>query len=238
MIFKSQLQSYQIRLGQIFLLTVAAAILSRAVFAQTTPGGTTPTPLPTVSEDDVRQSLQDRLKRAAEEKTGEAKKILGATDRAAVVGILKDIANDTLTIAPKSGTTKMIATTDQTAIVRKGKTVAASDLSIGDFVIAMGYSGGNDTLDARRVVAVEKAPERLKRQVALGIVSEIDRPSRSFTLTVKRPVELGNLVYQISVPKSISLDFAEFNDGSKLLVVGTPDAKNPQKLSLRLFKQF
>lgn len=215
-------------------------------FAAPTPtpsvsGKPSPTPAvtlqPTVSATDIRESLQDRLRKAAEEQSGVAGQIFNTNEKRAIVGTLKDLTNNTLTIQLKAGGTKLAALTEKTVFVRKGKTAPQSDLVIGDYTIAMGYMNGNNLLEARRVVAVEKPTERTPRKIFIGTVTAVDAKRKSFTVVSDRPAELGGPeTLSVIVSKSIDIDLSKLKADMKMIIVGVPDEKTPSSLTLTAYK--
>lgn len=219
------------------VLIISAAIQMSGSTAYAQAPSATVTPEPTISDSDIRNSLQDRLKKAAEEKSDVASQILGTNQKRAVVGTLKDLTNNTLTIQLKTGATKLAALTDKTVFVRKGKTVTQSDLVIGDYTIAMGYINGNNILETRRVVSIDAPTEQPERKIALGTVTEVDKKHASFTVSSERAAELGGAeVLTIVVTKTSDLDVSKLEINSKLIVVAIPDTKTPTAFSLKAYK--
>lgn len=228
-----------------FIIVITIYLLTHIAYATSTPtpaGKLSPTPTipitpePTISDSDIRESLQDRLKKAAEEKSDVASQILGANQKRAAVGTLKDLTNNTLTIQLKDGGTKLAALTDKTVFIRKGKTVSQSDLVIGDYTIAMGYINGNNILEARRVVSVETPTERPARKIAIVMVTDVNTKKKSFTATADRPAELGGPeTLTITVPKASDLDLSKLEANMKLVIVALTDDKT-SSLTLKAYK--
>jgi hypothetical protein len=190
-----------------------------------------------VSEEEVIESLQERLKRAAEEKSEEAEEILSSPTKTAVVGKLTDIANETLTIETREEAEELVASNEDTTFVRGGKTVKLQDIQIDDFVIAMGYRNGNEVLEAKRVVATTKPQDRPQRTILLATVAEINIKNKTLTVTDTKPVELGGTdTYTIIVPKSSDFDFDELEENTKLIITALPDKNDEFSLTLRTYK--
>lgn len=232
---------FSVLFGLLLLTAPASFAVSPTLAPTSSPAGTSPTPTvkpePTASDADIRESLQDRLKKAAEEKSAAASQILGTNQKRAIVGILKDLTNNTLTIQLKSGGTKLAALTDKTVFVRKGKTVSQSDLVIGDYTIVMGYINGNNILEVRRVVSVDMPTERPARKIFIGTVVDIDTKHKSFTVSANRPAELGGPeTLSVSVPKTSDLDLSKLEKSSTVIIVGLPDEKLPTSLALKAYK--
>lgn len=193
-------------------------------------GGLTLTPEPTVAEEDIRKSLIERLKKAAEQKSDEVGSILGAKAKAAVLGTLIDIANDTLTIDTGDSSEGMVATDDATTYVRNSKTAKAEDMQIGEFVIAMGYKNDKDILEAKRIVAGNTPPLAPDRSVILGTIGEIDSKNRTFGLTE------GSNKYEVTVAKKISLDWDKLKDGNRIVIIASKGENGNKPLLLKAYK--
>lgn len=190
-----------------------------------------------VTEDEVRQSLQDRLKKAAEEKSDEAEQVLGSTSRTAIVGQLTDIANETLTIMAEGELEQMASTGDETTFVRKGKTVKLKDIQIDDYVIVMGYRNGDDVLEAKRVVATDKSFDRPRRTILRAKIVEVSTRAKSFTVTDGKPAELGGPeTYTVTLPRSYDLDLTELEPDQTMVLIGLPDEDDEFSLTLQAHK--
>lgn len=223
-------------MGVTLLLAIPAHAVTVAPTASPTSVRTRP-PSPTISEEEVKESLRDRLKRAIDEKSDEAQQTLSKRQRRALVGTLKDLTDSTLTLTIKTRETRFAAISDDTAFVKKGKTVTANDAALGDYLIVMGYPGERDILDARRVVITDGPTSRDTERVALGTVLKAKPKLKTFELTVPRPAELGGPeVLSVSLPKKTTLDISEIADGNTLIVVGTQVDKNKPSLTLLAFK--
>lgn len=189
-----------------------------------------PTSEPSIAEEDIKKSLIERLKKAAEQKSDEVGSILGAKTKTAVVGRLADIVNSTLTISTDDGSEEMVATDDGTTFIRNNKTAKATDMQIGEFVIAMGYRNDKDILEAKRIVTGNTPPVVPDRSVILGTVGEINSKNRTFELME------GDNKYEVTVSKKISLDWNKLKDGDRMVIIGEKDKNNAKLLSLKAYK--
>lgn len=220
--------------GLFLLIAISHPVLALSPTVSVTP---TVTQLPTVSEDEVRDSLQERLRKAAEEKTSQAKEIIESSKRRAVIGTLKDITSNTISITVKDGSLKQVTLSDQSTIIRNGKSATRSDLVLGDYVIAMGYPAENDVLDGRRIIALDKPTKRIERRIFVGTVSDINAKSRSFSVDIERAIELGGTEHVgISVPKTIDLDISSLKVEQKVVIIAIPDAKDKSSFILKALK--
>lgn len=221
----------------IFIFTAIAVLfyglsVSYAVVAPTS----SPTGAPTAANEQVKESLQERLKKAADEKSSEAEKILGDTERRAVVGTLKDIAQTSLTIQVKDKASQLASIGDKTVFLRNGKSAKQSDLAIGDYILAMGYPGDGNVLDARRVVALDKQPPKTEYIIAAGSVIKINTTSKTFTVETVRPAELGGPeTLVVSVAKT-DLDLATLEKDKRMIVIAVSGKTSDSPLVLKAYK--
>jgi len=193
---------------------------------------------PTLSEakkeedtiEEIKQKVQERLNKASKRKK-------------AYVGSLTDIADLSLKINTKEGV-KIAATSGDTLFFRteKGTQVKTklSELPIGEWIIAMGYLGGNgngEILEATRVISTTK-PEEERRQVWWGQVDELKR-SGEFLLA-----GIEGKSFQIKVDKKTSIQVwsgekgevfkDKLKEGMKVIVTGLPDKNDETILTVSL----
>lgn len=204
-----------------------------AAFAQSPSAApsASPTPLsvPTPAKE-IIESAQERLKKAVQEKADEARKVLDAKNRIAVIGKIKDITSSAITIQLKSGTTKMAAITDQTVIIRNGKTAKPNEMAIGDFIIAMGYDSGRESFDAKRVIAQTDEPKSRGAKIIFGKVTKINSDKNTFSITTNRPAELGGPeTIELSAVKTV-IDLTKLNLEDKVIVITVPGKTGRQQV--------
>src|SRR3989338_5772245 len=144
-------------------------VLAPSSFAQSASPSASPTPA-----KEIIESAQERLKRAVQEDGDKAKKILDAKQRRALIGKIKDITSSAITIQLKNGSTRMAAISDQTVIMRNGKSAKTNEMAIGDFIIAMGYGNSRDNFDAKRVIGQNAEPESRNPKILFGKVGKIN----------------------------------------------------------------
>lgn len=97
------------------------------------------------------------------------------------IGTVTDISDSTIQIESTDSQIQQIATDkyDIAAVNTTGaanKTIKLSDVAIGDYIIAMGYTDGNDVLDAVRILVTEESPEP-QINVLLAKVAELTNKS-------------------------------------------------------------
>ena len=216
--------------------------IAPVVFAQSPTLSASPTPavsptplsgvngtlsVPTPAKE-IIESAQERLKKAVQEKADEARKVLDAKNRIAMIGKIKDITSSAITIQLKSGSTGMAAITDQTVIMRNGKIAKPNEMAIGDFTIAMGYV--NDSFNAKRVIAQTDEPKSRGAKIIFGKVTKINPGKNTFSITVNRPAELGGPeVIELSAVKTV-VDLTKLNLEDKVIAITVPGKAGQQQV--------
>lgn len=232
---------YQLKTPLQFVIVACCflAFLSCPAFAATPSPTKAPSPTagPTIADEDVTQSLQERLRKAADDKSSEAEKILGATERRAVVGTLKDVAQTSLTIQEEDKTSQLVSIGGDTVFMRNSKSAKQSDLAIGDYIIAMGYPSNNGgVLDTHRIVALEKQPQIITYQVLAGTVTKVSTANKTFVIETIRPTELGGPeTVAISIGKT-DLDLTKLEKDKKVIVVALPGKTADSPSTLKSYK--
>jgi len=178
----------------------------------------------------IIESAQERLKKAVQEDSDQAKKILDAKQRRALTGKIKDITTSAITVQLKSGATKMAAMNDQTVIIRNGKTAKPNEMAIGDFIIAMGYADARDSFDAKRVIAQTDEPKSRNAKIIFGKITKINPGKNTFSITVNRPAELGGPeVIELSAVKTV-VDLTKLNLEDKVIIITVPGKADQQQV--------
>jgi hypothetical protein len=129
----------------------------------------------------------------------------GASQRGAFAGMQRvngevtAVAGLTLTIKSEDGTTYQVTMTDNTRIMKgRGNAIKASDLKVGDGVMAAGnLDAPNKTMHAAVVVAVDAAQvkalkENLGKTYIAGTVTAIDVDNAK--MTVERPDKVTQVI--------------------------------------------
>lgn len=202
------------------VITPAAFALSPTLPASPTPlsgvNGTLSAPTPS---QEIIDSASERLKKAVQEKADEARKVLDAKNRIAIIGKIKDITSSAITVQLKSGTTKMAAINEQTIIIRNKKTAKPNEMAIGDFIIAMGYDSGRESFDAKRVIVQVDEPKSRDAKIIFGTVVKINPDKNTFSITTNRPAELGGPeTIELSAVKTV-IDLTKLNLEDKVIVI-------------------
>ncbi len=224
-------------MNRLLVVIIFITFISPAAFAQST----TPTvaATPTISEEEINNSLQERIKKAVEVGGDKADQVLGAKNKLAVVGKLSDVSNNTLTVRARGETNELVTTGSETTFVRNGKTAKREDIQIGDWVIAMGQRGdnGNSVVVAKRVVAKDKPTEYPKRTAVKGKVTsdklQVTSDKKTFKIeTVGEKAE----VFTATVTAKSKIATDGIGEGKTVVLIGEPDKNDAAKLTVKAIK--
>lgn len=124
-----------------------------------------------INDEEINQSIKDRIKKVATQSGS----LTVIKKKIAFIGTIESIANETLTIKTKDEI-KLASTSATTTYVRLpgNTTQKLTDISIGDYAIAMGYINGSDVLETKRVILQSEASETTKKTSVAGIISYIE----------------------------------------------------------------
>ena len=139
------------------------------------------------------------------------------------VGIINKISNLSLVVNTPQNNLLQVTTDEDTDVVKNGKDIKASTLSIDEKIIIMGFLNTEDILHAKRIVAIPYSDSTLTRQVLTGTISNLDIESLEFSL--------GEL--SIGIPKKLDLDLEELvNDQQVITIVETDTEDDTHTLLL------
>lgn len=112
-------------------------------FAKITPPTPTQTEAPTKeSTSSVRKKVEEKVAAALNSPTS-------------YLGTVTDIAESGVQLKGAAGEINQISTANNLTVIKDGKTpkeVKLTDIAIGDFIVAMGFTTGNHVLDSRRIL--------------------------------------------------------------------------------------
>jgi hypothetical protein len=115
------------------------------------------------------------------------------------------------------GEIQQVATDSETAFVKLGKTnksLKFSDVAIGDFIIALGFSNGNGVLNAKRIL-ITPPIKPTKREAVWGEITKIERKKVSLKLSHEKLItlEFGR--------RWKGPEIEELEEGNKIITVGS-----------------
>jgi sensor c-di-GMP phosphodiesterase-like protein len=186
--------------------------------------------LPNIVSAQEESTSSDQIRDKVQEKVNEA-----MSSPKAYLGTITDISETTIQISKfvvdekidSSGEIQQVSTDDNTTFVNIGKTtkeVNFSDLAIGDFVIAMGYSNGNSVLESSRILVTD-ALTPTKRQSIFAKVNETSANELVTTtpdnkeLTIE-PTDTVRATTQ-DEGETLRIKFSDIEEGDTIIAVGT-----------------
>lgn len=183
------------------------------------------------------REIREKVKEMVRQKIDEVKK----GQKGAYAGEITKISGDLITISTLTNKQSQVRVGEETKIIGSAKKeIKADGLKIGDFIIAMGYLGENEVLEAKRVIVATK-PKPLSRQVAFGKVTDISVEER--ILTVKN--EKRDLTYTVLVTNNATItkkvgvkiqkiDFSKIEKGDRIVAIGTVKENGEKMLTTKL----
>ncbi len=133
----------------------------------------------------------------------------------AYIGTVTDKTQDSVQIKNIVGKIQQFAIKDNVQFVKIGKTnttIKFTDIALGDFIVAMGYTNGNSLLDVRKVLLITPLVEP-KRQIVFGNITSIDKKDMVIT-------DNNNQKVSVVFPKTWKgPDLKELTMGLKVLAV-------------------
>lgn len=213
-----------------FILFVLIAILSATSLVNAQTGQSSPSA--ELSESELTQNIKDRIKKIATQSS-----TLSQKRKLAFIGTIEKIANDTITIKTEYDINlASVSATTTFARLPGGSESKFSDVSIGDFAVAMGFINGSDVLQTKRILLYEKAPESTKKTSAAGLIKLIDKKEQAITLlsdgeeisvTLTKNTDIS---LQTGIEKTgISLDDLQVGQYSAVIYLPTPDEYTTSK---------
>lgn len=136
--------------------------------------------------------------------------------RTAFAGSVTDISSGTIQIKADAGEIKQMSYDNETVFVntlKKNVEVKATDLAIGDYIVAMGQVNGNKVLSSKRVLITGPVLEN-NYQIISGIIESISKSK----IVLTRP---SAEVFEITMPKSWNgPDLTDLSVGQRIITVG------------------
>jgi hypothetical protein len=176
------------------------------------------TPTPTPSKD---ESSTDSIRLRVQEKVNEA-----LNSPTAYTGTITDIAESTIQLKAKTGEIQQVSTREEPSVIKDGKApkeVKLTDIAIGDFIVAMGFTNGNHVLYARRILITSPTP-KTERKAIRGLVSEATTKSITLALTGGVNIEVtpisGALVYKLDQDTLAKIKFSSVSSNDEVIALG------------------
>jgi hypothetical protein len=122
----------------------------------------------TKESTDGAETIKEKVEKKVEEVLNQPK---------AYIGTVTDITDSTIQLKNESGEIQQVGTSEETTYLKMGKTtttIKATDVAIGDYLIAMGYTNGNHVLKAKRILVAQVLVDP-NIKVVLANITEIGK---------------------------------------------------------------
>jgi hypothetical protein len=141
----------------------------------------------------IKENVKKRLQEVVQDK------VLGdiTKEKVAIFGTLKSRAGNTLTIEADNSI-KLASTSAQTQVVRipSAGDLTLDDVSLDDYVVALGYSGFDEVLDTRKIIIQRTPPAMSQYKTAFGRIATYS--TKDFLLTLTNPADEAKSTYIVS----------------------------------------
>lgn len=222
------------KLYPILSLVILFAVSIIPVYAQR---GEETTPTAEAEESiDREDNVVDSVKQKVEEALNKPK---------AYLGTVTDKTEDTLQIKTEDGEILQSSISDEQTtfakINKKTESIEFSDIAIGDFVISMGYTNGNEVLEARRILLTSSF-EPAERIAVLGKVTSVEKNEFSlkqnsndseYVITPSDEIE----VTMIDDDDIVKSRFSNIEEADRIIVAGTSDENSIEARTIRIISR-
>lgn len=180
-----------------------------------------------IDPETIKENIKRRIEQVVKTQKTETQK------KTAFLGTLNSVTTNSFSIQTPEGEVKQASNAAFIAVVElpKSKEIKFEDISIGDYIAALGYL--NETtkvLDVRRILVLRNPPEASPRKTAYGIITSID--AKKNVMKMKSPKSSDELSFKISAKTSIqvtadgirkqSIELKSIPINSQTIVIYTP----------------
>ena len=169
-----------------------------------------------IESENLKQRLQDVIKDKLDSAEDTIKNKQAENSLVGYTGIINKISNLSLVVNTTQNNLLQVITSEDTNIVKNGKEIKASSLSIDEKIIIIGNLDTEDILNAKRLIAISNTPAITKRQTVVGPISNLDQKTLSFSIK-----ELN-----IDIPKKSTIDPEDLQDNQTVIVIIETDIED------------
>lgn len=183
---------------------------------------------------DEAETIKEKVEKKVEEVLNQPKSYLGT---------VTDIADATIQLKNDGGEIQQVGTSEDTTYVKLGKTtttIKATDVAIGDYIIAMGYTNGNHVLKAKRIL-VTSAPTDLNIKAVIANLTAIGKKDFSLTTLIdqkeyKLGVTVNTLFYKKADGKITKIKLTDLENEDKVIVFFKDGQTTPEARTVFVLK--
>ena len=159
-----------------------------------------------IDPDTIKENIKKRIEQVVKSQADTNKK------RVAYLGALNSVTTNSFSILTGEGGTKQASTSASTVVIEldKNKEMKLDDVSIGDYVAALGYLSENSAvLDTRRVIVLKDKPQPSTKKSIVGMIQNIDLKKN--ILTINSIASNKRMDFKINAKSSILLTDSSLN---------------------------
>jgi hypothetical protein len=184
-----------------------------------------------IDPDTIKENIKKRIEQVVrEQRTDRPQK------KIAFLGTISSITPNSITLETAGGNVEQASTSATTVYVETNtsRTVNQEDVSIGDFVAALGFRDQNTSvLDARRLLVMRNPPVIPKKSSFYGSIKNIDTRRNRIELTSVSQDETklfllsAKSLISVANPNGLTnqeITVEELNQGQMAMVIFTPAA--------------
>jgi hypothetical protein len=168
--------------------------------------------------DQVNDNLKQRIQEIVKDKLVDPKEDI----LKGYAGTIAKINDVNLVVNLSEKETLQVMTNDATDIIKNGKPLKITGLSIDEKIIIIGNLSTEDILSALRIVTIKNTPPTAKRHVVVAPVSNLD----------VRSLDIGEL--NTDIPKKSDIDLEELQDGQTVMAIIETDLEENTNTLLSL----
>lgn len=133
-------------------------------------------------------------------------------------GVITKINDLSLTISTSQNETLQVTTNEATDIVRNGKPIKVSSLSIDEKLIIIGVLDTDEILSSKRIVAIETTTPDYLRQTIVGTI-------KNFQVT-NLEISSNNQEFSLDIPKKSDIDTEDFQENQVVMAIIETDLED------------
>ncbi|OGY09115.1 MAG: hypothetical protein A2700_02890 [Candidatus Blackburnbacteria bacterium RIFCSPHIGHO2_01_FULL_44_64] len=201
---------------RLVIVVVLAVILSLIAYRLSPPANAQEDATPSV-RDLVREKVKEKLDTLTKKPTG-------------VVGTLQQITDKTLEIKTISNKIQLVSTDEETKFLQvikgKSKEIKFEELSLDQYIVAMGYKNGKDVIEVKRIVIYDQSPIGIVRNSFFGKVTKAEKNSLTFetlnkeSQTVKTTSKTTTTAKDKKSGEQITLQFSDIKADDRIIAIG------------------
>ena len=177
--------------------------------------------------DNLKKRLQESLNSGKDDlPAGEADlRVASQSTPRAYIGIVKDMIKDTIIMQDKDGKKDIKLASDTTILRTPGNTLVKSEnIRLDDYIIAIGYPGGDDIITGRRLILSVDPIKSPAKVSGFGTITKIGK--NTLTLQVNDQEQILDLTAKTIFKSAAgSIEFTDLAPHDTLIYTAKSDSK-------------